>query len=155
MSARGRAAVIARFLAPDSPTAMPVVQVALRRKPERAGQPQRRRTGAKHRRERTGRDRGSAALEVALAVPIILLFLVSGVLLLGALAAKVSAADGAGAAARAAARGEPLPPLPASFDRTVTQDGDLVRVTVRRQVSNLIGADLRVEETAVAMVEPH
>ncbi|GAA3449009.1 TadE family type IV pilus minor pilin [Dactylosporangium matsuzakiense] len=164
MTARGRAAVRwPWFVPPDSPTTMPVPVPPERPAASPAGaagpadrpvKVRRRQTGARHRRERTGRDRGSAALEVAIALPVILLFLVSGILLLGALGAKIVAADGAGAAARAAARGEPLPTLSASSDVTVTRDGDLVRVTVRQPVVNPIGADLHVEETAVAMAEP-
>ncbi|WP_433223618.1 hypothetical protein ACQP00_01165 [Dactylosporangium sp. CS-047395] len=75
--------------------------------------------------------------------------------MLAAMTAKMSAVDSAGAAVRAVARGEPVPELREGTELIgVVHDGDLVRVTVRRQVPTPIFEGFYVEETAVAMAEP-
>jgi hypothetical protein len=90
-----------------------------------------------------------------MAIPVILLFLMAGVIMLSVMTNKLSVTDSAGAAVRAVARGEEVPKLHSGTEViSVEHDGDLVRVTVRRKVSNPLLAGFYVEETAVAMVEP-
>ncbi|MGI5246544.1 TadE family type IV pilus minor pilin [Dactylosporangium sp. CA-139066] len=117
----------------------------------RAGRGRRRRGKSRHRR---GGDRGSATLEVALMVPVVLLFLAACVMAIGALGTKISCVDAAGTAVRAVARGEPVPDFGGGTDVAVEHDGDVVRVIVRMKVPAPMLAGFTVEERAVAMVEP-
>jgi hypothetical protein len=91
---------------------------------------------------------------VAFVTPVVLLILLSGFFLLSSMMTKLVCVDGAGAAVRAAARGEPIPQMRPGVQTTVTYEGDLVRVTVRKKVSNPVFGGLYVEDTAVALVEP-
>ncbi|MER7003099.1 TadE family type IV pilus minor pilin [Dactylosporangium sp. NPDC000555] len=105
-------------------------------------------------RHRRGRERGSAALEVAIAMPVVVVLLVTGVVTFTALFAKLSCLNAAGVAVRAVARGEPLPDLGEGTEVAVAHDGDLVRVTVRMRVPAPMLSGFTVEERAVAMAEP-
>ncbi|MFG2038974.1 TadE family type IV pilus minor pilin [Dactylosporangium sp. NPDC048998] len=105
-------------------------------------------------RHRRSRERGSAALEVAIAMPVIVVLLVTGMVTFTALFAKLNCLDAAGVAARAVARGEPVPDLVEGADVAVEHDGDLVRVTVRMRVPAPMLSGFTVEERAVAMTEP-
>ncbi|MEV8514419.1 TadE family type IV pilus minor pilin [Dactylosporangium sp. NPDC051484] len=109
------------------------------------------RATARHRRSR---ERGSAALEVAIAMPVVVVLLVTGVVTFTALFAKLNCLNAAGVAARAMARGEPVPDLGEGTEVAVEHDGDLVRVTVRMRVPAPMMSGFTVEERAVAMAEP-
>ncbi|GGM39216.1 TadE family type IV pilus minor pilin [Dactylosporangium sucinum] len=111
---------------------------------------------ARHRRRAGGpRDRGSAAVEFAAALPAVALLLLAGLAALVVATAQVRCADAAGLAARAAARGEPdaaaSETAPAGATISVQRDGDLVRVTVRYRFGPL---GLELQERAVAQFEP-
>ncbi|MEV6931668.1 TadE family type IV pilus minor pilin [Dactylosporangium sp. NPDC051485] len=105
-------------------------------------------------RHRQGRDGGSAALEVALMVPVVLVFLVVCASAYTALFTKLDCVDAAGTAARAVARGEPVPDLGKDAEVAVVRDGDLVRVTVRMRVPAPMPSGFTVQQEAVAMAEP-
>lgn len=114
---------------------------------------------ARHRR-RLRDDRGSATVELAAALPIVVVLLAVGLTALAALSAKVRCADAAGVTARAVARGAPSDSAGAGTvlpgaEVAVARDGDLVRVTVRTRVRSApLLPGFTVEERAVAMVEP-
>ncbi|GAA4243432.1 hypothetical protein GCM10022255_002510 [Dactylosporangium darangshiense] len=86
--------------------------------------------------------------------PVVIVFLVTCIVAITALGAKISCVDAAGAAVRAVARGEPVPDFGDGTEVAVEHDGDLVRVIVRMRVPAPMPSGFTVEERAVAMVEP-
>ena len=105
---------------------------------------------------RRSADTGSATLELAVALPALTFFVLAGLSALGAVRTQLVCVDHAREVARAAARGGPAPPDPAGSAVTVTNDGDLVRATVRVRYEPLGGRlpGITVTATAVAAQEP-
>lgn len=107
------------------------------------------------------RDRGSVTAELAAALPVAVLLLLTGLTGVSAVITELRCVDAAREAARAAARGEPGVPAglraaPAGATVDVTVDGDTVRATVRATVHPL-GPYLpgfAVDGSAVAAMEP-
>lgn len=110
--------------------------------------------------ERFGGDRGSVTAELAAALPVVILLLLTGLTGIDALMVKLRCLDAAAAAARAEARGEPGAVAgervaPPGATVTVTRYGETVRATVRADARPL-GARLpgfTLEATAVAASE--
>ena len=106
-------------------------------------------------------DRGSTTAELAVAMPVIVLLLLSGLTGVNAVIARLRCFDAAREAALAQSRGEPgeaagVRAAPAGATVTVQLDGDLVRATVRMPVHPL-GPHLPgfvVQGTAIAAMEP-
>jgi Flp pilus assembly protein TadG len=112
------------------------------------------------------KDRGSVTAETALALPVLVVVLALAVWVLAAVGAQLRCVDAAGAAARAAARGESSSAVtalarrlaPADAQVRVADDGEQVAVTVSAQVRPfgparvLPGVD--VDATSVALREP-
>jgi Flp pilus assembly protein TadG len=105
----------------------------------------------------SGRDRGSATVELAAALPALVLLLLAGLTAVGAVTTKAHAVGAARDAALAAARGERAPSTgPPGAVVTVAVTGDTVTATVRVPVRSL-GTHLpRIDVTAraVAAREP-
>jgi hypothetical protein len=110
---------------------------------------------------KAGRDRGSATAELAAALPVVVILLLTGLTGVSAVVTKVRCIDAAREAARSAARGEPGVPAgqrsaPSGASVTVRVDGDEVRATVHVVVHPL-GPHLPgvvIDESAVAAIEP-
>lgn len=108
-----------------------------------------------------GGDRGSVTAELAVALPVLVLFLLAGLTSVNAVATQMRCVDAAREAARAQARGEPgaaagerVAPTGASV--AVSADGDTVRATVVA-ITHPLGDRLpgfTVRAEAVAAAEP-
>jgi Flp pilus assembly protein TadG len=107
------------------------------------------------------RERGSATVELAAGLPVLVVLLLTGCGAVLAVLAKVRCVDAAREAALAAARGEPgaaagARAAPEGADVVVAVDGGLVRARVRVDVRplgpHLPGFEVGAE--AVAAVEP-
>jgi hypothetical protein len=100
-------------------------------------------------------DRGTATAEMAVSLPTLVLLLLIGVSALMVVRDQIACVDLAREAARAAARGDPVP-NPRTGTVTVTTDGDLVRATVHLRRTPLGGGlpGFDITATAVAAVEP-
>ncbi len=123
--------------------------------------------GSAVRRSRSRRsDSGTATAEMAVALPALVLALAAALWAVLAGAAQVRCLDAAREGARVAARGDSEPLVleaarraaPAGAVVTVNRDGDLVRVSVRAEVSpvgNLVrrAPSLSVHGSATAAVE--
>src|SRR5690242_19190889 len=82
------------------------------------------------------RDRGSVTAEIAVALPVLVMFLLVGLTAVNAVSVKMRCVDAAREAARSQARGEPgvaagTRAAPAGAVVSVASDGDTVRATVR------------------------
>jgi Flp pilus assembly protein TadG len=106
-------------------------------------------------------DRGSVTVELAVALPVIVILLLGGLTAVNAVATKMRCVDAAREAARAEARGEPgttagQRAAPAGADVTVTTTRDTVTATVRATTYPLGGRlpGFSVVGTAVAAREP-
>jgi hypothetical protein len=106
-------------------------------------------------------DRGSVTVELAVALPAIMILLLTGLAAVNALATNMRCVDAAREAARAEARGEPgvaagQRAAPAGANVSVTATGDTVTATVLA-VTHPLGGRLpgfTVVATAVAAREP-
>jgi hypothetical protein len=114
---------------------------------------------------RTAGDRGSVTVETAVAFPALVLLLAIAVWGVSVAAAQVACVDAARAAARAAARGEPLPEVRAAAGRAaprgasvwIRHDARFTRVVVRATVAppvRTLFPSLRLRAQAVAATEP-
>jgi len=121
----------------------------------------RRRVGA-FRRRSGDRDCGSATVELAVGLPVVVILLAAALTAITAVTAQLRCVDAAREAARAAARGDPDAAAigrrvaPAGAQVSVTTEGNDVRATVRvrvRPVGRLIDGPT-VQATAVAAREP-
>ena len=106
-------------------------------------------------------DRGSVTVELAVALPAIMILLLTGLAAVNAVATNMRCVDAAREAARAEARGEPgvaagQRAAPAGANVSVTATGDTVTATVLA-VTHPLGGRLpgfTVVATAVAAREP-
>ena len=110
-------------------------------------------------------ERGSATVEIAVALPALVLVVAIALWGVSVAAAHVACVDAARAGARAAARGEPLPAVrsavlrgaPSGAQVAARRDGDLteVEVSVALRAPALSGLPpIVVHERAVAATEP-
>jgi Flp pilus assembly protein TadG len=113
---------------------------------------------------RTGRDRGSATAEIALALPALVLLVLAGVTTVAGVGAQLRCVDAAREGARAAARGEPAghasrvaaDAAPADSAVVVSYAGEDAIVTVSAHLVGLsrLLPDVRLTARAVARREP-
>jgi hypothetical protein len=121
---------------------------------------------------RRGRDAGMVTAETAVLLPVLLVVLAAAVFVLACVAAQLKCVDAARAAARAAARGEPVAAVTGTVERLAPVDARLrlrrgpglgdaatVEVVVQAQVRPFGRAlrglrAVRVSARAVAAVEP-
>lgn len=109
----------------------------------------------------TARDRGSVTAEAAVAVPALVIFVLSLVWALTAVAAQIQCVDAARAGARAAARSEPAATTltvarsaaPEGARVTLRREGDLWRVRVEAPAPGPGGLGLTLSAEAVAHAE--
>jgi Flp pilus assembly protein TadG len=106
-------------------------------------------------------DRGSVTVELAVALPVIVVLLLGGLTAVNAVATKMRCVDAAREAARAEARGEPgvaagRRAAPAGAEVSVSASGETVTATVQATTYPLGGRlpGFTVVGTAVASREP-
>lgn len=104
---------------------------------------------------------GSATMELAAAIPVVVFLLTAGLAAVTATTAQLRCVDAAREAARAAARGDPAAiavgkrVAPAGASVTVSRGSDLIRVSVSAPLPAVGWAwSGRIEATAVAEPEP-
>lgn len=117
------------------------------------------RLGRANRRPR--RDVGSVTAEMAVALPVVVLFLMAGLTAVTGVLTQLRCVDAAREGARAGARGDPPDgaagrAAPPGAAVVVSVQGDTVRVVVRSRVRPLgpFMPPFTVEGSAVAVVEP-
>ena len=100
-------------------------------------------------------EAGQAIVELAFAVPVLLVVMLVGLWGIGLARESIVLADAARDAARAIARGQQEPPRDAGIAMTRLVDGDQVTVLLRRQVRTplLGGIAITLEQQATSLRE--